>query len=224
MILAYKPDILIVPECECPEKLSFETGTQKPKDIVWFGANQNKGLAIFSYSDYKFRVLDNHNDDLKMIIPIAVTNGNFNFNLFAIWANNPNDPDGQYVTQVWKAIHYYDTAITSSQTILIGDFNSNTIWDKPRREGNHSTVVKKLEDKGVYSVYHKHFSQAQGKEQHPTLYLYRRRDKPYHIDYCFASLDMIEHLKSVEVGEYDFWIKYSDHVPVIVTFDTTFMK
>ena len=224
MILAYKPDILIVPECECPEKLSFETGTQKPKDIVWFGANQNKGLAIFSYSDYKFRVLDNHNDDLKMIIPIAVTNGNFNFNLFAIWANNPNDPDGQYVTQVWKAIHYYDTAITSSQTILIGDFNSNTIWDKPRREGNHSTVVKKLEDKGVYSVYHKHFSQAQGKEQHPTLYLYRRRDKPYHIDYCFASLDMIEHLKSVEVGDYDFWIKYSDHVPVIVTFDTTFMK
>ena len=150
--------------------------------------------------------------------------GNFNFNLFAIWANNPNDPDGQYVTQVWKAIHHYDTAITSSQTILIGDFNSNTIWDKPRREGNHSTVVKKLEDKGVYSVYHKHFSQAQGKEQHPTLYLYRRRDKPYHIDYCFASLDMIEHLKSVEVGDYDFWIKYSDHVPVIVTFDTTFMK
>ena len=224
MILAYKPDILIVPECECPEKLSFETGTQKPKDIVWFGANQNKGLAIFSYSDYKFRVLDNHNDDLKMIIPIAVTNGNFNFNLFAIWANNPNDPDGQYVNQVWKAIHHYDTAITSSQTILIGDFNSNTIWDKPRREGNHSTVVKKLEDKGVYSVYHKHFSQAQGKEQHPTLYLYRRRDKPYHIDYCFASLDMIEHLKSVEVGDYDFWIKYSDHVPVIVTFDTTFMK
>ena len=224
MILAYKPDILIVPECECPEKLSFETGTQKPKDIVWFGANQNKGLAIFSYSDYKFKVLDNHNDDLKMIIPIAVTDGNFNFNLFAIWANNPNDPDGQYVTQVWKAIHHYDTAITSSQTILIGDFNSNTIWDKPRREGNHSTVVKKLEDKGVYSVYHKHFSQAQGKEQHPTLYLYRRRDKPYHIDYCFASLDMIEHLKSVEVGDYDFWIKYSDHVPVIVTFDTTFMK
>ena len=126
MILAYKPDILIVPECECPEKLSFETGTQKPKDIVWFGANQNKGLAIFSYSDYKFKVLDNHNDDLKMIIPIAVTNGNFNFNLFAIWANNPNDPDGQYVTQVWKAIHHYDTAITSSQTILIGDFNSKT--------------------------------------------------------------------------------------------------
>ena len=224
MILAYKPDILIVPECECPEKLSFNTGTQKPKDIVWFGANQNKGLAIFSYSDYKFKVLDNHNDDLKMIIPIAVSNGNFNFNLFAIWANNPNDKDGQYVTQVWKAIHHYDTAITNSQTILIGDFNSNTIWDKPRREGNHSTVVKKLEDKGVYSVYHKHFSQAQGKEQHPTLYLYRRRDKPYHIDYCFASLDMIEHLKSVEVGDYDFWIKYSDHVPVIVTFDTTFMK
>jgi hypothetical protein len=30
---------------------------------------------------------------------------------------------------------------------------------------------------------------------------------------------MLENLKSVEVGDYDFWSKYSDHVPVIVTFD-----
>ena len=52
----------------------------------------------------------------------------------------------------------------------------------------------------------------------------QQKIKTPNIDYCFASLDMIEHLKSVEVGDYDFWIKYSDHVPVIVTFDTTFMK
>jgi hypothetical protein len=32
---------------------------------------------------------------------------------------------------------------------------------------------------------------------------------------------MLKHLKSVEIGTYDFWIKYSDHVPVIVNFDTT---
>ena len=154
-----------------------------------------------------------------MIIPITVSNGQFDFTLFAIWANNPKDPDGQYVTQVWKAINYYETLITNNQTILIGDFNSNTIWDKPRREGNHSTVVKRLEDKGIYSAYHTYFNQMQGSEQHPTLYMYRRKEHPYHIDYCFASAQMIAHLKSVEVGEYEFWKNYSDHVPVIVTFD-----
>jgi exonuclease III len=154
-----------------------------------------------------------------MIVPVAVSNGELDFTLYAVWAYNPNDPDGHYVTQVWKAINHYNRSLKNKQTILIGDFNSNTIWDRPRREGNHSTVVSRLEKKGIHSVYHKHFKQIQGKEQHPTQYMYRHRDKPYHLDYCFASEDFLNKLSSVEVGDYDFWIKYSDHVPVIVTFD-----
>ena len=102
--------------------------------------------------------------------------------------------------------------------MLIGDFNSNTIWDRKRRAGNHSNVVKFLEEKGIYSTYHLHHKQVQGKERHPTLYLYRHLDKPYHLDYCFVSADMACNLKSVKIGDHDFWTKYSDHVPVIVTF------
>jgi exodeoxyribonuclease-3 len=223
-ILAHKPDIIIVPECEHPDKLKFNEGTIEPNDLLWFGDNQNKGLGIFSYSNFRFKLLDCHNPELRLIIPIAVSGGHFDFNLYAIWAHNPKDPDGNYITQVWKAIHEYSDTITSKQTILIGDFNSNTIWDKPRREGNHSTVVEHLQKKNIHSVYHKHFKQAQGKEQHPTLYMYRQKDKPYHIDYCFASKDMIRYLESVEVGDYDFWIKHSDHVPVIVTFGSPRQK
>jgi len=218
-ILKYNPDILIVPECEHPDKLKFRTNTPVANDTIWFGKNQSKGLGIFSYSDFKFKLLRTYNPKLQMFIPIAVTKGSFAFNLYAVWANNPEDPDGRYVTQVWKAIHHYDKFIRNKQTILIGDFNSNTIWDKPRREGNHSTVVERLENKGIYSVYHRYFKQIQGKEQHPTLYMYRHQDKPYHIDYCFASEDIASKLQSVEIGEYDFWMNYSDHVPVIVTFD-----
>lgn len=218
-ILTQKPDILIVPECEHPDKLLFSVDTQKPTDTLWFGKNQNKGLAIFSYSDYRFRVLDNHNQDLKMIIPIAVTGGQFDFTLFAIWANNPVDREGQYIEQIWKAIHYYDSLLTNTKTILLGDFNSNKIWDRQHKEKNHSSVVKLLEDKGIFSTYHLYYKQTQGAEKHPTLYMYRHKDKPYHIDYCFVSADIAEKIKSVEIGDYDFWTKYSDHVPVIVTFD-----
>ena len=218
VILKHKPDILIVPECEHPEKLLFKNTTRKPADTLWFGENQNKGLAVFSYSNFKLKVLDVYNNNLKMIVPVAVEGEYICFNLFAIWANNPKDPEGNYITQVWKALHYYDTLVTNKRTILIGDFNSNTIWDKPRREGNHSTVVQRLEAKGIYSVYHKHFNQIQGKERHPTLYMYRHKNKPYHIDYCFVSVDMLEYLKSVEIGGHKYWMKYSDHVPVIVTF------
>jgi len=219
-ILQHQPDILIVPECEHPDKIFFNMDTPKPTDNLWFGQNQNKGLGIFSFCDFRLKVLDIYDDSFKMVIPITVSGGSFDFTLFAIWANNPEDPDGQYITQVWKAINHYEKLITNRRTILIGDFNSNTIWDKPRREGNHSTLVKRLEAKDIYSVYHKHFNQTQGSEEHPTLYMYRRKDKPYHIDYCFASKDIAQHLTSVEVGEHEFWCKYSDHVPIIVSFDT----
>jgi len=219
LILTYKPDILIVPECEHPDKLLFPIGTLNPTDTLWFGKNQNKGLAIFSYSNFRFTVLDNHNQDLQMIIPIAVTDGQFDFNLFAIWANNPIDRNGQYIEQIWKAVHHYKNLLTDTKTILVGDFNSNTIWDRKHRESNHSNVVKLLEAKGIFSTYHIHHNQTQGTEEHPTLYMYRHKDKPYHIDYCFASKDLLEKVSSVEIGDFDEWVKYSDHVPVVVTFD-----
>ncbi len=143
-ILADKPDIVIVPECENPERLNFDLNTQKPTDVFWYGENPNKGLGVFSYSNYRFSLLKIHNPSFKTILPLAVTGGKIDFTLFAIWANNSSEKNSQYIEQVWKAIHYYDSIIKNKATILIGDFNSNTIWDKPRREGNHSAVVKKL--------------------------------------------------------------------------------
>jgi exodeoxyribonuclease-3 len=219
LILVYKPDILIIQECECIEKLIFSSGTEKPNDKLWFGNNQHKGLAILAYGDLKLKVLDVHNQDLQMIVPISVTGGGYDFNLIAVWAFNPNDPDGRYVEQVWKAIHHYDNLLSSKSTILAGDFNSNTIWDRKRRAGNHSNVVKYLADKGIYSAYHLHHQQTQGKELHPTFYLYRHLNKPYHLDYCFVSADMLAQVSSVEIGDHAFWSKYSDHAPLMVTFD-----
>lgn len=218
-ILLQKPDILIIPECEHPDKLKFNKDIPEPTDIFWYGTNRNKGLGVFSYSNYKFELVDNHNPDFKNILPLYVTGGQTDFTLFAIWANNPQDKDGQYITQVWKAIHYYDNLLLDNKTILIGDFNSNTIWDKKYREGNHSSVVGKLAAKKIFSTYHKFYGYSQGAEQHPTLFMYRHQNKPYHIDYCFASTDFIENLKNVEVGTYNDWTQYSDHKPLAVTFE-----
>ncbi len=217
-ILEHKPDILVIQECEHPGKLVFGATTEKPTDTLWFGTNQNKGLGIFSYSRFRFTLLGNHNPELKMIIPIAVTGGEYDFTLFAVWAHNPGDPDGRYIEQVWKAIDHYENYLTDKRTILIGDFNSNTIWDRKTRESNHSNVVKRLEEKGIFSSYHLFHKQVQGKEQHPTLYMYRHSDKPYHIDYCFVSADLREKIQSVEIGDHECWTQHSDHTPLIVTF------
>ncbi len=49
-------------------------GFRKKADFtLWFGTNLNKELAIFSYSNFKFKLLDTHNPELRMIIPIAAT-------------------------------------------------------------------------------------------------------------------------------------------------------
>ncbi len=219
VILDFEPDILLIPECERIEKLIFKPAVKQASSMLWFGGNPNRGLAVFAYNGLQLTPIDGHNSQIKIIAPIAVTGGEFDFTLFAIWTNNADDPDGQYIVQVWKAIHYYDSLITPDRTILAGDFNSNTIWDRPRRVGNHSNVVKSLEEKGIYSVYHLHYTQQQGKEQHPTFYRNRKIEKPYHIDYCFVSADIAKQLQSVEIGEHGFWTKCSDHVPVIVTFN-----
>jgi exonuclease III len=218
-ILAHHPDILVVPECEHPDKLKFNPDTPPPTDIFWHGDNPHKGLGVFSYSQYRFQLLNIHNPNFKHILPLKVTGGPFDFTLFAVWANNPKDRDGQYITQVWKAMHAYDHLLGNSRTMLIGDFNSNTIWDRPRRAGNHSTVVDRLEAKGIFSAYHQFYGQQQGQEQHPTLFLYRHEDKPYHLDYCFASADLMDKITDVEVGSHQDWAQYSDHTPLLVTFD-----
>ena len=211
-------DILVVPECEHPDKLKFAEHLMKPTNILWFGNNLHKGLGIISYNGYKLKALDVYNKNFQLVVPLEVTKGRLQFILFAIWANNPTDPDGAYVEQVWKAIHHYDELLNHKKVILAGDFNSNTIWDRPRRKGNHSAVVNYLKNKDIESIYHRHHNQTQGKEFHPTQFMYRHRDKPYHLDYCFASKWFLRRLTSTEIGEYDQWIKHSDHMPVIAIF------
>lgn len=215
----YTPDIMIVPECEHPDKLKFDLDTKQPTDIFWYGTNLHKGLAVFSFTDFKINLLDYHKEEFRMVLPLQIKNEKATYTVFAIWANNPHNRDYQYIGQIWKALNYYQNKLGENKTLLIGDFNSNTIWDRPKREANHSTVVDILLKQGIESTYHRFLNQTQGKELHPTLFMYRHQDKPYHIDYCFASYDMIQRLKNVEVGKYDDWSGVSDHMPLIVDFE-----
>src|SRR5664279_340650 len=124
-ILSYKPDILIVPECEHPGKLKFNGNIPVPSGILWNGKNQHKGLGVFSYNNYTMRLLDIHDDRINNILPIAVTDGYRHFTLFAIWAYNHEDRHYNYIGQVWKAIHHYESLLKDENIILAGDFNSN---------------------------------------------------------------------------------------------------
>ena len=215
-ILTLNPDIIIVPECENEKKLQFGKLTPKPNDFFWYGDSENRGIGVFSYSEYRFKIHESFNPGFRYIIPLKVTGKNVSFLLFAIWAmNNKDNREARYIGQIWFAINYY-SHLLNGLTILIGDFNSNRIWDYKDRVGNHSDVVDKLKEFDIFSLYHEQYKENQGQETTPTFYMYRKPDKPYHIDYCFVSKSIMGEGYDFKVGEFTDWIDKSDHMPIIV--------
>ncbi len=135
----------------------------------------------------------------------------------AVWAcASGTSKKDRYVGQVYRALVTHSEWFNGNPVVVAGDFNSNTIWDGSRKSGNHSDVVKFLDERGLVSAYHQNFNECQGTETTPTFYLFRHEGRPYHIDYVFLPRDWASRLRPVEVGRYEQWAKLSDHCPVVV--------
>jgi endonuclease/exonuclease/phosphatase family metal-dependent hydrolase len=46
--------------------------------------------------------------------------------------------------------------------------------------------------------------------------MYRKIDKPHHVDCCFASERFILQGYDLSLGDYNDWIRLSDHMPIMV--------
>ena len=57
-----------------------------------------------------------------------------------------------YIGQVYAALVKNPGWLACRNTIVAGDFNSNSIWDDACPIGNHTAVVKLLEEHGIVSV------------------------------------------------------------------------
>ena len=216
-IVSLKPDILVVPECENEEKLQFGILTPKSNDFIWYGDNPNKGMGIFSYSNYKLELLEEHNPYFKYIVPIRVTNSEKSFVLVAVWTvPNIDNNDAKYIGQLFLAIEHYSQIFANEDIIMIGDFNSNATLDKNNKVGTYLDVVQRLTEMKISSLYHEKTKQSQGEEKSPTFFLQRNKSKPFHIDYCFVSEKFLENDFTFTIGNVDDWIHISDHLPLIV--------
>lgn len=100
----------------------------------------------------------------------------------------------------------------NDNVILAGDFNSNSIWDRPNRIYNHTNLVDYLNTKNILSAYH-HF-QPKFKIRKKTIRFL-----------CTGKLTdliiltIVLHLQTFEVGNYETWTTHSDHKPLTVTID-----
>jgi endonuclease/exonuclease/phosphatase family metal-dependent hydrolase len=139
------------------------------------------------------------------------------FTLIAVWACRIGSRNvDNYIGQVYHALMEHPEWFGHLPVILAGDLNSNKIWDAHRKVGNHSAVMKLLDERGLVSAYHEHFGEPQGEESRHTMFFFRRRDKTFHLDYIFIPRGWASRLRTAEVGDCETWLKLSDHCPVVV--------
>lgn len=209
MLEEFSADILVIQECENPETSKDDKYKNWATNYIWTGENLNKGLAIFANNKVKLSKQDWDSGGLKYFISCRV---NDSFNLIAVWCHGDTS-DFQYIGQFWKYLQL--NKLKFENCIITGDFNSNSIWDKPLRTWNHSDIVRELKELKIESFYHLDKIEEQGKETTPTLYLQRNLNKAYHIDYIFGSEVFFSRLKYVTIGQPEKWLGISDHMPVL---------
>lgn len=210
----FNADIHVIQECEDPERSDNDSYRQWAANHLWIGDNKNKGLGIFAKQHIDLQVLNWTNDyqdhSVKYFLPTLI---NGHQQLLAVWLHKNNSPNFGYIGQLWKYLKTNKTYF--DKTILAGDFNSNVIWDQWDRWWNHSNVLEELQELNIVSFYHRFMRENQGQESTPTLYLQRKKEKPYHIDYIFGPEEIAKKLRFFEVGNPNKWLEISDHMPII---------
>jgi exonuclease III len=202
-------DIAVVQECPRPPAESAQ--------CLWFGDNPKQGITVLAREPYQLHRMTVLDDVPKFVIPVAVT-GPYTFTLFAVWTKS--NKDHRYIRAVVRAVEMYKEIISGGECVVLGDFNSNTVWDHLHPESaNHSFMVAQGKALGLVSAYHQFFDEAQGKESRPTYYHHRKGHFTYLIDYCFMPQNWIEKLPLVEIGESAEWLVDSDHCPLIINVD-----
>ena len=216
------PDILVISECEEIDRLKLpRENITNPTDQYWIGDNQHKGLAVFTFNGYKIDLYKNYSHDFKYILPLRVSRDDEVFHVVGVWTKKVGDKvkgHNNYIRQVHLSMLEYDEFVSNNNVIICGDFNSNLIWERTGIDNNHQVVLDQLAEKEIYSSYHQHFNEEQGKETQATYYHFHKKDRPFHIDFCFMSKRLLDNITHVELGSFEEWSGLSDHVPMIVDF------
>ncbi|HLZ55879.1 MAG TPA: endonuclease/exonuclease/phosphatase family protein [Ktedonosporobacter sp.] len=208
VVMDLRPDIVILQECSFKDIERTEAPFKH-----WVGFNKHKGLAIIGFADHEYHIDGSYAEEWPWFIPLRIDD--VPLHIVGIWACVINQRM-RYVRVTHKAVDHYATFLSLQNAMIIGDFNSNTIWDTNHRQLSHSKLVEKLDGIGLVSVYHTLRGEIQGKELTPTQFMYRNISKPYHLDFVFVSKTLSCSCE-LSIGEPSEWISRSDHMPLILT-------
>ena len=205
------PDILIVQECKEDDWKKLNYPSEKGH---WYGdpkdsqSDPNKilGIGIFCNEKYSIDCSLFHDKNLsygRYVIPYKIT-GAKEFVLYAVWSKKPPDSKSSYHTPINNVLG--DLPSLTENSIFIGDFNTGSIQGATNAHW-YEDLNKAFKEKNFFNC-------ATGQEWVPTFF---RGNRSWLDDHCFATTDF--KVNSFDIGNRDYWRKYSDHCPIIVDFD-----
>ena len=202
-IIEEDADIYVIQECEDPSQSTEEEYREfAGENYFWTGNLHYKGLGIFAKEDVKLEKIET-NGEFEHFIALRV---NDSFNLLGVWAMK------EYV----EMIHDFFDAnedLFDENLVMCGDFNSNENFnDHHPKAKNHTELNKKLEGKGLVSVYHDTTGDEQGNEKEMTFYQARHLNNPFHLDFVYAAQNVV---KEFEILDHYRWVTVSDHLPLV---------
>ncbi len=203
---ALRANVIAVQECEDPARSDDAAyRAWAGESYRWTGGNPHKGLGLFWRHGHTARPLE-WPTQAQHVLPALLGR----IPLCAVWAHR-GALGRPYVGQLHLALQSAPPWLDDPLCLLLGDFNSSAIWDRPRAI-SHSPTMAHLHQRGLRSAYHSHFGADQGVEMHPSFYLQRNLQKPYHIDYIYAARGW--QIMDCTIGAPSDWLAHSDHMPL----------
>lgn len=244
VIKKYNADILIIPECREQDmeiygdekhrdwygdhlEAKTEEGINKTNDFG-IGVFWKKGITINRLPEWDKNL--SANSDYRYLIPYIVYGKFEPFTLIAVWTKNSYANKNQndrldYVLKAHAAVeHYEDIGLLNGRVIIIGDFNSDTVWDgEYPKDKNHTSLIDKLKKNKIFNC-----TTISGEKNNSTYYYYtKNKEKQVVDDHCFASDKIAKTAKVFVPGATEWkpdsngnkhW-NGSDHCPICVEFD-----
>lgn len=195
-------DLYVIAEVEEANKINDEQFIRDVKSQKYLSfPHDKKGLLAFTnHIQAPIRLLQWDNYRMRYFLPFEFMGKT----ILGIWAKD------NYIEDIYLYTSFHAKELAN--TILIGDLNSNVIWDSQHGYRTHSDFNQLMTSICHTSAYHLQSGELFGQESQPTFFMYRKPDRPYHIDYAYVPKNTNF---TISFGGQNF-LEHSDHLPLIL--------
>lgn len=203
----FEPDLVFLQECGAPD------AEAKPSVVCSHTLNGRKHVALvvgppFLVASTSSTLAGRAAVAAKVIAPIG-------FRVIGIWAQGPH-----YVDDVLRTLRAEEPAIRIQPTVVLGDLNSGTrLGRRASLTRHHGRLLDACADLGLVSAYHAFHGVEAGGETHATYFHQFKRQRPWHIDFCFVPRPWASGVINVAIIDGRYWARRSDHRPLLVELD-----